>query len=118
MVRHFMEIRGIGIIDVRAMYGVGSVAVSKTIDMVMQLEPWIDGKEYDRLGLADDFITILGVKVPHLLTPVKPGRNLAIIIEVAARNLSLKRLGYSAAHELDRRLNEMMARKSHEEYGN
>lgn len=110
-VRHFMEIRGIGIIDVRAMYGVGAVEVSKSIDLVMHLEQWIEGKEYDRLGLTDEYITILGVKVPHQLTPVRPGRNLAIIIEVAARNLSLKRLGYSAAHELDRRLNEMLAKK-------
>lgn len=115
MVRHFMEIRGIGIIDVRAMYGVGSVAISKTIDLVIHLEQWVEGKEYDRLGLQEDYITILGVKVPQQLTPVRPGRNLAIIIEVAARNLSLRRMGYSAAHELDRRLNEMMARRSEEE---
>lgn len=110
MVRHFMEIRGIGIIDIRAMYGVGAVEVSKSIDLVMHLEQWVEGKEYDRLGLSDEFITILGVKVPQQLTPVRPGRNLAIIIEVAARNFSLKQLGYSAAHELDRRLNEMLAR--------
>lgn len=112
MVRHFMEIRGIGIIDIRAMYGVGAVSVSKSIDLVMQMEKWVDGKSYDRLGLNDDYITILGVKVPCQLMPVRPGRNLAIIIEVAARNLSLKRLGYSAAHELDRRMNEMVLRKS------
>ena len=112
MVRHFMEIRGIGIIDIRAMYGVGAVAVSKSIDLVMHMEKWQAGKEYDRLGLSDEYITILGVKVPHQLTPVRPGRNMAIIIEVAARNLSLKRLGYSAAHELDRRMNEMILRKT------
>jgi len=112
MVRHFMEIRGIGIIDIKAMYGIGSVAMSKSIDLVMHMEHWVQGKEYDRLGLNDDYITILGVKVPHQLMPVRPGRNLAIIIEVAARNLSLKRMGYSAAHELDRRLNEMIMKKS------
>lgn len=112
MVRHFMEIRGIGIIDIKAMYGVGSVATSKTIDLVMHMEHWVAGKEYDRLGLNDDYITILGVKVPHQILPVRPGRNLAIIVEVAARNLSLKRMGYSAAHELDRRLNEMIMKKS------
>lgn len=115
MVRHFMEIRGIGIIDVRAMYGIGSVAISKTIDMVIHLEHWVQGKEYDRLGLQEEYVTILGVKVPQQLTPVRPGRNLAIIIEVAARNLSLRRMGYSAAHELDRRLNEMMNKRSEEE---
>ncbi len=112
MVRHFMEIRGIGIIDIRAMYGVGSVIVNKSIDLVMHMEQWNENKEYDRLGLTEETITILGVKVPHQIMPVRPGRNLAIIIEVAARNLSLKRLGYSAAHELDRRLTDMIARNS------
>ena len=112
MVRHFMEIRGIGIIDIKAMYGVGAVALSKSIDLVMHMEKWVEGKEYDRLGLSDEYITILGVKVPHQIMPVRPGRNLAIIIEVAARNLSLKRMGYSAAHELDRRLNEMIMKNS------
>ena len=112
MVRHFMEIRGIGIIDIRAMYGVGSVIVNKTIDLVMHMEQWNENKEYDRLGLTEETITILGVKIPHQIMPVRPGRNLAIIIEVAARNLSLRRLGYSAAHELDRRLMDMIARNS------
>ena len=112
MVRHFMEIRGIGIIDIRAMYGVGSVIVSKSIDMVIHMEKWDSSKEYDRLGLTEETVTILGVKVPYQTMPVRPGRNLAIIIEVAARNLSLKRMGYSAAHELDRRLNELIAQNS------
>ena len=112
MVRHFMEIRGIGIIDIRAMYGVGSVILSKSIDMVIHMEKWDSSKEYDRLGLTEETVSILGVKVPYQVMPVKPGRNLAIIIEVAARNLSLKRMGYSAAHELDRRLNEMIAHNS------
>ena len=112
MVRHFMEIRGIGIIDIKAMYGVHAVAQKKSIDLVMHMEKWVDGKEYDRLGLNDEHISILGVKVPYQLMPVRPGRNLAIIIEVAARNLSLKRMGYSAAMELDRRLNEMIMKRS------
>ena len=112
MVRHFMEIRGIGIIDIRAMYGIGAVLSSKSIDLVMHMEKWVEGKEYDRLGLSEEYTTILGVKVPHQIMPVRPGRNLAIIIEVAARNLSLKRTGYSAAHELDRRLNEMIMKRS------
>lgn len=107
-IRHFMEIRGIGVIDVRAMYGVGSVVISKSIDLVIHMEKWDQTKEYDRLGLTEETVTILGVKVPHQIMPVRPGRNLAIIIEVAARNLGLNRLGYSAAHELDRRLNEMI----------
>ena len=112
MVRHFMEIRGIGIIDIKAMYGVSAVAMSKSIDLVMHMEHWVQGKEYDRLGLDEDTISILDVKVPYQILPVRPGRNLAIIIEVAARNLSLKRMGYSAAHELDRRLNEMIMKRS------
>ncbi len=110
MVRHFMEIRGIGIIDIRTMYGVGAVALSKTIDLVMHMERWVEGKQYDRLGLNEEYVTILGVKVPCQTMPIRPGRNVAIIIEVAARNLALKRLGYSAARELDQRMNEMIRR--------
>jgi len=112
MVRHFMEIRGIGIIDIRAMYGVGAVVLSKSIDMVIHMENWDSKKEYDRLGLKEETISILDVKVPYQVMPVRPGRNLAVIVEVAARNHSLKRMGYSAAHELDRRLNELIAKSS------
>lgn len=108
MVRHLMEIRGIGIIDIRAMYGIGSILMKKSIDLVIHLEKWDEQKEYDRFGLADEYTTIMDVKIPRIVLPVKPGRNLAIIIEVAARNFSLKKLGYSAAQELDRRTNEMM----------
>ena len=107
-IRHFMEIRGIGIIDIRAMYGIGSVMMSRSIDLVIHLEHWKEKKAYDRLGLSEDFTTIMDVRIPQVVLPVRPGRNLAIIIEVAARNFSLKRMGYSAAKELDRRLNEMM----------
>ena len=115
-VRHFMEIRGIGIIDIKAMYGVGAVLMSKSIDLVIHLEAWKEKKAYDRLGLSDDFTTIMDVRIPQVVLPVRPGRNLAIIIEVAARNFSLKHMGYSAAKELDRRLNEMMnnAMKQHD----
>lgn len=112
MVRHFMEIRGIGIIDIRAMYGVGAVVLTKSIDMVIHMENWDNQKEYDRLGLKEETISILDVKVPYQVMPVRPGRNLAVIVEVAARNHSLKRMGYSAAHELDRRLNELIAQNS------
>ena len=99
-IRHLMEIRGIGIIDVRAMYGVGAVSVSKTIDLVIELENAEDHQELDRLGLAEHTIEILGVHVPRQQVPVRPGRNLAIIVETAARNLSLKRLGEPAAAAL------------------
>ena len=114
MVRHFMEIRGIGIIDIRAMYGVGAVILSKSIDMVIHMENWDSNKEYDRLGLQEEHISILDVQVPYQVMPVRPGRNLAVIVEVAARNHSLKRMGYSAAHELDRRLNALIAQNSEE----
>ena len=107
-VRHFMEIRGIGIIDIKAMYGISAVLSSKSIDLVIHLEAWKEKKAYDRLGLTDDFTTIMDVRVPQIVLPVRPGRNLAVVIEVAARNFSLKQMGYSAAQELDRRLTEMM----------
>ena len=108
-IRHFMEIRGIGIIDIKAMFGIGAVLMSKSVDLVIHLENWDEQKSYDRLGLSEDFTSIMEVKVPQLILPVRPGRNLAIIIEVAARNFSLKKMGYSAAKELDSRLNEMMS---------
>ena len=107
MVRHLMEIRGIGIIDIKAMFGI----MSKSIDLVVHLEKWEEQKEYDRYGLTDEYTSIMDVRLPRIVLPVKPGRNLAIIIEVAARNFSLKRMGYSVAQELDRRTNEMMQQK-------
>ena len=109
-IRHFMELRGIGLIDIRQMFGIGSVLPSKSINMQIHLENWKEKKEYDRLGMDENYTSILGVRIPHLVIPVRPGRNLSIIIEVAARNYSLKRLGFSAAKEMDRRLNELMGR--------
>lgn len=99
-IRHLMEIRGIGVIDIKAMYGIGAVSLSKSIDLIIELETWDENKPYDRIGLNDDSIEIMGVHVPQLIIPIKPGRNLAIIVEVAARNFSLKRSGYNAAREL------------------
>jgi HPr kinase/phosphorylase len=99
-----MELRGVGIIDVRQMYGVGSVINRKTIDLVIRMEVWDGEKSYERLGLQDEFITILGVKLPEIVVPVRPGRNLAIIIEVAARNYRLKYMGYNSAEALTNRL--------------
>ena len=103
LVRHFMEIRGVGIIDIKTMYGVGAVNRSTSIDMEVHLEMWQAGKEYDRLGLTDNYTEILGVRVPSLLLPIHPGRNLAVVLEVAARNFRLKQMGYNAAEELTRR---------------
>ena len=110
MVRNFMEIRGIGIINVATLFGIGSVMQSKSIDMVVHLEHWQQDKEYDRLGLTDETRKILDVDVPWLLMPIRPGRNLAVVLEVAARNLRLKQQGYSAAKDLEQRFNERMAR--------
>ena len=99
-IRHFMELRGIGIINIKNMYGSGSILDEKKIDLVMELENWEEGKVYDRLGEGTLYETILGVKVMKHVIPVKPGRNLSIIIEVAARNFRLKSMGYDAAQEL------------------
>ena len=100
MIRYFMELRGIGIINIKNMYGSGSILNEKEIELVMELENWEEGKEYDRLGEGTLYEEILGVKVMKHVSPVKPGRNLSIIIEVAARNFRLKSMGYDAAQEL------------------
>ena len=96
-IRHFLEIRGIGIINVRRLFGMGAVKVTEKIDMVVELEPWDSQKVYDRMGVDNEFTTILGVKVPSLTIPIKPGRNLAVILEVAAMNNRQKKMGYNAA---------------------
>ena len=100
MIRYFMELRGIGIINIKNMYGSGSILNEKNIELVMELENWEEGKVYDRLGEGTLYETILGVKVMKHIIPVKPGRNLSIIIEVAARTFRLKSMGYDAAQEL------------------
>ncbi len=104
VIRYFMEVRGIGIIDVRSMYGVGAIKNSKMIDLVVELEDWDDNKEYDRLGLSQHYEEILDLRLPKMIIPVRPGRNLAVIMEVAARNHRLKSMGFSALEELDRRM--------------
>ncbi len=102
-IRYFMELRGIGIINVKNMYGSGSVMEEKEVELVMELEHWRRDKEYDRIGGEGTVEDILGVQVPKLIVPVSPGRNLAILIEVAARNNRLKGMGYDAAQELIQR---------------
>ena len=99
-IRHLMEIRGIGVIDVQAMFGIGSVSFSKSIDLVMELSIVEDNNLHDRIGLEDRSVEILGVSVPCQAVSVKPGRNLAILVEAASRNLSLKRAGYNAVRDL------------------
>ncbi|MBE7046495.1 MAG: HPr(Ser) kinase/phosphatase [Ruminococcaceae bacterium] len=104
IIKHFIEIRGIGIVDVKNIFGVGAVKDSEKIDLVINLENWQPKKQYDRLGLKTEYTEILGLKVPSLTVPVKPGRNLAVIIEVAAMNNRQKRMGYNAAQALNDRL--------------
>lgn len=100
MTRHFVELRGIGVVDVKSLYGVESVMDSTTVDMIISLEEWDNSKTYDRLGLEEEWEEIFGVKVVKHTVPIRPGRNLAIIIETAAVNNRQKKMGYNAANEL------------------
>ena len=104
IIRHFIEIRGIGILDVKYLYGVGSVKMTENINLVIHLELWDEKKHYDRLGLVEQYTNILGIDVPSLNIPVRPGRNLAIIVEVAAMNNRQKKMGYNAAKVLSERV--------------
>lgn len=99
-IRHFVELRGIGIIDARRIFGMGAVKPSEKIDMVIQLEAWDSTKAYDRLGLDNEYANILGVRVPAMTVPITPGRNLAVIVETAAMNNRQKKMGYNAAKDL------------------
>lgn len=103
-IRHFVELRGIGIINVRQIFGMGAVKVTEKIDMVINLEPWDNKKIYDRIGIESEKIDILGITVESLTIPVRPGRNLAIILEVAAMSNRQKKMGYNAAEELMKQL--------------
>ncbi len=108
IIRHFVELRGIGIIDVKEIFGIGAVKDTENINMIIHLEPWEEGKMYDRLGMVDEYTNIMGINVPSLTIPVKLGRNLAVIVEVAAMNNRQKRMGYNAAVELNNRLMSQM----------
>ena len=109
--RHFIELRGIGIIDVKTLFGVESVKDTQSIDLVIKLEEWDKEKEYDRLGLTEEYTEYLGNKVVCHSLPIRPGRNLAIIVESAAVNHRQKKMGYNAAEELYRRVQQNMANK-------
>ena len=104
LIKHYVEIRGIGIIDVRRLYGMGAVKDTEKIDLVIHLEPWVDGKMYDRFGLDDQTVNILGINVPSITVPVRPGRSLPIILEIAAMNHRQKKMGYNTAAELEKQL--------------
>ena len=109
--RHFIELRGIGIIDVKTLFGVESVKDTQTIDLVIKLEEWDKEREYDRLGLEEEYTEFLGNKVVCHSLPIRPGRNLAVIVESAAVNHRQKKMGYNAAQELYRRVQANLAKK-------
>ncbi len=104
LIRHYIELRGIGIVDVRRLFGMGAVKLTERIDIAVKLEPWNPEKMYDRFGLSEETEDILGISVPSLTIPVKPGRNLAIILEIAAMNNRQKKMGYNTAEEFNKRL--------------
>ena len=108
IIRHFIELRGIGIVDVKKIFGMGAVKDTESINLVINLEVWQKGKNYERLGLDSEVTNILGIDIPSLTIPVKPGRNLAVIIEIAAMNHRQKKMGYNAAEELSERLTKQM----------
>ena len=111
IIRHYVELRGIGIVDVRRLFGMGAVKETEKIDLVINLENWQQGKMYDRLGLESETVDILGISVPSIVLPVCPGRNLSVVIEVAAMNNRQKRMGYNTAEEFNKRLMESMGLK-------
>ncbi|MBR5515727.1 MAG: HPr(Ser) kinase/phosphatase [Clostridia bacterium] len=104
IIRHYVELRGIGVIDVKRIFGVGAVKDVEKIDMVINLENWVQGKMYDRMGLEDEYTDIMGLKIISNTIPVHPGRNLAVIIEIAAINNRQKRMGYNTAREFNNKL--------------
>jgi HPr kinase/phosphorylase len=108
IIRHYVELRGVGIVDVRRLFGMGAVKQSEKIDLVINLEVWQEDKAYDRMGLEEHTMDLLGISVPMIVIPVSPGRNLSAVIEVAAMNNRQKRMGYNAAQEFNKRLMESM----------
>ncbi len=108
LIRHYIELRGIGIVDVRQLFGMGAVKESEKVDLVVEFEPWEQGKLYERLGIDDTFVDIMGIRIPSLIVPVKPGRNLAVILEIAAMNNRQKRMGVNTAKEFDEKLKSQM----------
>jgi HPr kinase/phosphorylase len=111
LLRHHMELRGIGIIDIKDLFGVASTRDVKPIDLVVKLESWVEGTEYDRLGIAGETFELLGVSKPYVRLPVASGRNLALLVEVAARNHLMKLQGYDSAKEFARKIDEHIARQ-------
>jgi HPr kinase/phosphorylase len=111
LIRHHMELRGIGIIDIKDLFGVASTRDVKPIDIVVKLEKWVEGTEYDRLGIAGETFELLGVHKPYVRLPVASGRNLALLVEIAARNHLMKLQGYDSAQEFTRKIDERIAQQ-------
>ncbi len=108
IIRHYMELRGIGIVDVRRLFGMGSVKDTEKIDLIIELEPWENGKMYDRWGIEEKHSDVMGIKVPTVTIPVQPGRNLAVIIEIASMNFRQKKMGFNTAMEFNNKLIDRM----------
>jgi HPr kinase/phosphorylase len=117
LTRHHMELRGLGILDLRELFGISSTRGSKRIELIIHLEKWEEGHEYDRLGLDDVFFDLLGVRVPLIRMPVGPGRNIATLVEVAARNHLLRAQGHHAARRLAERLNRSLQAEARQPHG-
>lgn len=108
LTQHLMEIRGIGILDIKHLFGVGSIRIEQFIELVIELEEWDDNKEYDRIGADEEYTEILGVKVPTVVIPVRPGRNISAIIEIAAKNYRQKLLGYNPLETYNKKFHNMV----------
>ena len=106
LIKHYIELRGIGIVDVRRIFGMGAVKETEKIDLVIKLELWEKGKQYERLGMDEEYTNIMGIDISSITIPVKPGRNLAVILEIAAMNHRQKKMGYNTALELEKKIME------------
>ena len=111
IIKYYIELRGIGVVDVRRLFGMGSVKATEKVDMVINLEPWVDGKMYSNIGIDSEYTDIMGVKIPKTTIPVKPGRNLAVVLEIAAMNNRQKKMGYNTAEEFNKKLLASMEEK-------
>ena len=109
IIRYYVELRGVGVVDVRRLFGVGSVKETEKINLVLKLEPWEQGKTYDRMGLENETTDLMGIKIPTITIPVSPGRNLSVIIETAAMNQRQKYMGYNTAEIFQKRLMSQMS---------
>ena len=116
LIEHLLEIRGLGIINVMTLFGAGAVRPYKRISMVVQLELWEKNKQYDRVGLDEEKMKIMDTEITKMTVPVRPGRNLSVIIEVAAMNYRLKRMGVNAAEQFSNRLNHAIAEGDQDEF--